>query len=233
MKKAVGVADIDPRWSPCLEVVERDDLAHFPRWQTAFANERKDHRYYELVEDTLHPEFDYRYFVVRDASGGVRSVQPFFLLDQDLLVGASERFGALINVIRRVWPRFMRMRTLMVGCVAGEGHLDGGREVARLLAPLIIDHARNLGAPLVVLKEFPARYRPVLDCFLDNGFGLIPSLPMTRLRIDYASFDDYMDRALTSATRKKLRKNFRAAEEAATLEMSIVDDVTPIIGEVY
>src|SRR5205823_14521739 len=41
------------------------------------------------------------------------------------------------------------------------------------------------------------------------------------------------DRALTSATRKKLRKNFRAAEEAATLEMSIVDDVTPIIGEVY
>src|SRR5262249_12337369 len=48
-----------------LEVVRRDDLARLSRWQTAFANERKDHRYYELVEDTLHPEFDYRYFVIR------------------------------------------------------------------------------------------------------------------------------------------------------------------------
>src|SRR5262245_28983767 len=90
-----------------LEVVRRDDLARLSRWQTAFANERKDHRYYELVEDTLHPEFDYRYFVIRGTRGEVRSVQPFFLLDQDLLVGMTPRFGALIGGIRHIWPRFM------------------------------------------------------------------------------------------------------------------------------
>ena len=61
----------------CLEVVARDDLQRCPRWQVAFANERKDHRYYELVEDTLHPEFDYRYFVIKDAVGQVCAVQPF------------------------------------------------------------------------------------------------------------------------------------------------------------
>jgi hypothetical protein len=82
---------------PGLEVVRRDDLAQFACWRTAFANERKDHRYYELIEDTLHPEFEYRYFVMRDAGGRVCAVQPFFLLDQDLLVGASPRFGALIR----------------------------------------------------------------------------------------------------------------------------------------
>src|SRR5262249_3407582 len=62
-----------------LEVIERRDLAKLPHWQVAFANERKDHRYYELLEDTIHPEFDYRYFVVRDGNGEVRAVQPFFL----------------------------------------------------------------------------------------------------------------------------------------------------------
>jgi len=58
-------------------------------------------------------------------------------------------------------------------------------------------------------------------------------MPMTRLCIDYASFDDYMNRALNSATRKKLRKKFQAAARASPIELSVVDDVTPVIAQVY
>jgi Acetyltransferase (GNAT) domain len=237
MKEMVRSPMSKPSDSLRLEVVGRDELAKFPCWRRAFANERKDHRYFELVEDTLHPEFEYRYFVMRDARGEVRAVEPFFVLDQDLLIGARPRFGKLIESIRRLWPRFMCIRTLMVGCVAGEGHLDGGevggRVLARELASLILEHARALGAALVVLKEFPARYRRTLDCFLDRGFSRIPSMPMTRLPIDYANFDEYMQRALTSATRKKLRKKFRATEQAPAIEMRVVDDIAPFIDEVY
>ncbi|MCP1846857.1 hypothetical protein ACVIHH_007014 [Bradyrhizobium sp. USDA 4518] len=50
---------------PRLQVIVRNDLERCPRWQFAFASERKGHRYYELVEDTLHPEFDYRYFLIK------------------------------------------------------------------------------------------------------------------------------------------------------------------------
>src|SRR5262249_29731670 len=122
MERVVRVPKVEQTRSPsCLEVIGRNDLAQVPCWRSAFANERKDHRYYELVEDTLHSEFDYRYFVIRDASGEVRAVQPFFLLDQDLLVGTSQRFGALVGGIRSISPRFMQTRTLMVGCVDGEG----------------------------------------------------------------------------------------------------------------
>jgi hypothetical protein len=212
-------------------------LREFPCWQSALANERKDHRYYELIEDTLHPEFDYRYFIIKDATGEARAVQPFFLLDQDLLVGMTPLFGRLIAGARRICPRFMRLRTLMVGCVAGEGHLDGDeasyRDNARLLSSSISDHARALGARLIVLKEFPARYRSTLDCFLDVGFTRIPSLPMTRLSIDYVSFDDYVNRALKSATRRKLRKKFEAASRAPAITLSVVDDITPIVQQVY
>jgi hypothetical protein len=226
-----------PRQFPTVDVVTRDGLRQNAFWNDAFCDERKDHRYYELVEDTLHPEFHYRYFVLSDDTGDARSVQPFFLLDQDLLAGVAPRFGNLIDPIRRIWPGFMSARTLMVGCVAGEGHLDGDaerqRRTAALLASSVSTHARALGARLIVFKEFPARYRPALACLIEHGFTRIPSLPMTKLAIDYANFEDYMNRALNSATRKKLRKKFQASEHAAPIELSVVRDVTPVIAQIY
>jgi len=131
----------------------------------------------------------------------------------------------------------MRARTLMVGCAAGEGHLDAdGPSAAAMMAALaqaIEAHARQLGASLIVLKEFPARYRPALASFTRAGFAQIPSMPMTRLDIGYPSFEDYMTQALSSKTRKDLRRKFRIAEQAAPLEMSVVADVGPIIDEIY
>ena len=66
---------------------------------------------------------------------------------------------AIVHSVRRVWPRFLKMRTLMVGCAVGEGRLDGAElshgANAQLLASAIVTHARDLGAPLIVLKEFP------------------------------------------------------------------------------
>jgi hypothetical protein len=221
-----------------VEIYTRQELSNCPRWSYAFATERKDRRYYEILEDTTHPEFSYGYFAIKDMGNNVCAVQPFFILDQDLLLAVGPRFTAVIDRLRRVFPRFMRIRTLMVGCVAGEGHLDATDEIsccalARVLAIGIINHAQALGARLVVLKEFPARYRPSLAEFLLCGFTRIPSLPMTRVSIDYAGFDDYMICALNSATRKKLRRKFRNAEKTAKIELSIVNDATSIIDEIY
>lgn len=220
-----------------VDVVSRTDLARSGHWPTAFAGKRKDHRYYELVEDTLRQGFDHRYFVIRDPQGEVRAVQPFILLDQDLLVGVDVRLRRLVGMLRRVWPRCLVMRSLMVGCVAGEGHLDGAPSShganARYLAGAIVREARAVRAGLVVLKEFPTEYREPLKCFLDHGFSRIPSMPMTKLKIDYLDFDDYMNKALNSSTRRKLRKKFAIAAQAPPIEMTLVDDVTPIIDELY
>jgi Acetyltransferase (GNAT) domain len=220
-----------------VEVISRADLASLPRWRHAFATERKDHRYYEVVEDTI-AGFDYRYFGVRDAGGVVRAVTPFFLLDQDLLAGSAGPLRSAVEGIRRVWPRFMRMRTLMVGCVAGEGHLDEGDglshcDQARQLAATITRHAIDLKARLIVLKEFPAKYRTELACFLGAGYARVPSLPMTRLNIDYPDFDAYMTSALSSRTRRDFRRKWRAAASGPPIELEIVHDITPIVDEAY
>jgi Peptidogalycan biosysnthesis/recognition len=221
-----------------VNVVSRSQLQNCSRWQCAFALQHKDHRYYEIVEDTIHPEFDYHYFAIRNCQGEIQAIQPFFLLDQDILAGIHPSFRRLTDAIRRRWPRFMFMKTMMIGCVAGEAHLDDGDDptraaTAQSLAGAIVGHARVLGARLIVLKEFPDQYREALSCFVRRGFTRIPSMPHTRLNIAYADFDDYMQSALNSATRRKLRKKFKAAESGAPIELSVINDVTSIVDEIY
>jgi hypothetical protein len=193
-----------------VDVMSRAELTHCRHWQSAFVGQRKDHRFYELVEDTIRQGFDYQYFAIKDSVGEVQAIQPFFIVEQDLLAGINSRIRSMVDSARRVWPGLLKMRTLMVGCAVGEGHLDGPENSlasnAKILASALVEHARARQAPLIVLKEFPAGYRPPLNCFLHHGFTRVPSLPMTRLNIDYPSFDDYIVKALNSATRRKLRK---------------------------
>jgi hypothetical protein len=217
-------------------VVSRHGLRGCPYWQHAFASQHKDHRYYDLIDETIHPEFQYLYFVLH-SRGRITAIQPFFIVEQDILTGIRPYVGRAVDIVRKLWPRFMFMKSMMVGCVAGEAHFDDGSDIERtanaaLLAQVIEEYARELAAPLIVLKEFPAGYREILSCFEGRGFTRIPSMPLTRLNIAYSSFDEYMQLALNSATRSKLRKKFRASEDVP-IELHVSTDVTPIIDEVF
>jgi hypothetical protein len=168
----------------------------------------------------------------------VIAIQPFFILDQDILAGIHPWFLRVANAIRRRWPRFMFMKTMMVGCVAGEGHLDDGDDrtraaIARSLAGEIVGHACALGARLIVLKEFPDQYRDALSCFAGHGFTRIPSMPHTRLGIAYADFDDYMKSVLNSATRRKLRRKFRATDDGPAITLTVTNDISPVVDDIY
>ena len=220
-----------------LEILSRADLKRVVRWPRAFAHLRKDHRYYEIIEDTI-AGFDYHYFGIKDANGTIRAVAPFFLLDQDLLQGSGDKVRSLADKVRGFWPRFLRMRTLMVGCTAGEGHFDTDDELsrheqARILAGDIVRHARALKTSLIVFKEFPLKYRKDMQSLLDAGFGRAPSFPMTELNIDFPDFEVYMKAMLTRKTRRDLRLKFRTTDAAPPITLSIVTDVSPIIDEVY
>lgn len=220
-----------------FQVVTRSALSREPYWARAFAHQRKDHRFYELIDRTLCPDFDYRYLVCRDETGRAQAIQPLFLLDQDLLAGVPALSRAADRLVRSWWPKFLRLRTLMVGCSAGEGHLDigtsrSGRGPAGF-AEALRAYAIEAGASLIVMKEFPAEYRDDLDGLLDHGYTRIPSFPMAALDLRYADFEDYLRRGVSSKIRSELRRKFRAADKAPPIEMSVTRDITPIINEVY
>jgi predicted N-acyltransferase len=231
-----GRAIADRKSTVC--VISHRELRTCPYWQNAFKSQHKDHRYYDLLNDTIHPEFRYLYLALKDAGGSICSVQPSFVLDQDVLAGARPYLGHWIDVIRNRWSRFMYVKTMMVGCVAGEAQLDDGTDAERaanaeLLATEVEKHALALGAQLIVLKEFPSSYRGTLACFERRGFTRIPSMPLTRLNIAYRSFDEYMQSALNSATRSKLRKKFKATAGDVPIELHVSNDIGPDIDEVY
>src|SRR5437773_12322814 len=176
-------------------VVSPDELQQYEDWPSAFHDCCKDHRFYEIIEETLANDFEYQYLILRDLNGKMRGIQPFFFVQQNLVEGIPGGARRLVDSIRRRFPRFLTMRVLMVGCAAGEGHLGACRSedepwVASALFASLKKYARQNKASLVVLKDFPANYRATLSVFSADGYTRVPSMPMTRLSLKHASFDD-------------------------------------------
>ena len=217
-------------------VVLAEQLREFEPWQRAFTGKSKDHRFYEITNQTLGPNFEHRYLIIEDRTGAVRGVQPIFFLQQNLVEGIPAIRGA-VERVRARFPRFLTMRLLMVGNVAGEGHLSGGNEsderfVAEALPRILPIFARQAKASLIVFKDFPAHYRDTLATLTQNDFTRIPSMPMTELALDYRDFDHYVT-TLGSSTRKDLRRKFRRIAEAEPITVEVVTDLTPYVDEVY
>ena len=217
-------------------VIGGTELSTIPEWQRAFDHVAKDHRFYEIIEQTLEDGFEHRYLVLADESDRVRGIQPVFFVQQNLVEGVPALRG-MVDAIRRFYPRFLTMRVLMVGCAAGEGHLGicaAGDEdwVAIALLATLESYARSEGASLIVFKDFSSRYREMLERFAENGYMRIASMPMTTLALRYRNLDDYLN-TLSKATRKDLRRKFRRIEKAAPIELEVLTDVSLLVDEIY
>ena len=170
----------------------------------------------------------------------MREIQPFFLLDQDLLAGVGQKVQAFAEAVRRVWPQFLKMKTLMVGCGAGEGHLTGEDNAARGPQAEVLggehphpDWRCSKRPGVIVLKEFPSEYRSALSCFRQYGFTCVPSMPMTRLDIaNYSSFDDYLSKAIKAKRRTEFRRKVQAAEQAGGIELEVTSNAEGVIDEI-
>ncbi|HEX8898085.1 MAG TPA: GNAT family N-acetyltransferase [Chthoniobacterales bacterium] len=217
-------------------VLSRGDLDQSEAWRHAFEGKSKDHRFYEIVADTLGANFEHHYLALEDRAGKVRGVQPVFFVRQNLVEGIPG-LAIAVEKVRRRFPRFLTMRLLMVGNVAGEGHLSACAQedeewVARALGEVLPEFARGRKASLIVFKDFPARYRHVLRQLTGKNFTRVPSMPMTELPLTYRDFDHYLA-TLGASTRKDLRRKFRRVAAAEPISVEVVTDLTPFVDEVY
>jgi predicted N-acyltransferase len=223
--------------SGVAKIVRIDALKGNEFWKRAFAGKTKDHRYYELIEQTLLNQFEHHYVVLEDRVGKIRAIQPIFFVRQNLVEGVPGKIRAIVDLVRKKFPRFLTMRVLMVGCAAGEGQLgaiDPHDEawLAQTLPPILLSFAKQKRASLVVWKDFSSDYRSAMAALTENGYVRAPSMPMTRLRIDYKSFDEYLGQ-IGYVSRKSLRRKFRKTERAAKIDMEVVTDITPHIDEIH
>jgi hypothetical protein len=214
-----------------VRLLRQAECREWTLWRTAMKGLAKDHRFHEIVADTLGADFDCRVLVVCNHSGEPVALQPCFFVEQDLVATAPAAIRLVAARLRRIWPRLLRLRMLMIGCAAGEGHPTALAHLGALIETLPAI-ARCHGAKLVVWKDVPARYREQFS-EAAGRFLCIPSMPATHLALRFADFDDYLARGLSHAMRKNLRRKFRALSAALPIEMSVSRNIAAVVDEAH
>jgi hypothetical protein len=209
-----------------------------PAFIAGFARYAADHRYYEITKAGLEDQFEHRYLILRDKEKRTRAVQPFLVVRQDLMMGTPASVRAPIDTLRKRFPGLLKLPMLMVGCSAGEGDIavdsvSGDTDwtinaLREALPPL----AKKLKVMLMLFKDYPKSYRTKLDRLLTAGFTRIPSMPATGLRLDFRTFDEYLEKRLSHAMRKNLRRKFRKSESGSPIQSEVVTDITPWADEI-
>jgi hypothetical protein len=220
-------------------VTERIPDEDYETWVGCFEGKAADHRYYEIVHLSLKNQFEHYYLLLKDAEGHTRAIQPFLIVSQDLVLGTPGLVRKPVNWIRRYFPGFLKLRMLMVGCSAGEGDLALEKVSGKVdwtvegLRHSLRPAARKLKAMLIVFKDFPKAYRQALDTLKSAGFTRVPSMPATRLDLDFEDFEEYLTKRVSYSMRKNLRKKFRKSEKGMSIDWEVVTDVSPFVDEIY
>jgi hypothetical protein len=202
-------------------------------WRDAFRQYVRDARFYEVTEHTLRDQFGQHYFVLRNEASGAAAVQPFFFVSQDLTAGLPQSIRRWVGIVRRRWPKLFFLTILMVGSPAGEGQLDLRETwVCRALREALAAYEKMARPSLVMLKDFPSEYRPLFREFTENGFARMAGMPCAQLELDFASFEEYMQKKLSKVFRKNLRRKFKVLSQYPPITMEVVSDVTPYIDEI-
>ena len=220
-------------------VASRVPEADAETWAAGLQHQANDHRYYELTHDALGHQFEHYYLLLQDHAGKTRAIQPFLMVNQDLVTGMPKAFRRVMDKVRKRFPSTLVMRMLMVGCSAGEGHLvrdrsTGSHEwVAQALSEALHPVARGFKAAMIVLKDFPKTYRKSLRPMRRSGYARVPSMPGSRLDLNFKNFEDYLQTKLSHKTRKNLRSKYRKAAAGPLVEMEVVSDIEPHIDELF
>jgi Acetyltransferase (GNAT) domain len=219
-------------------VVDAIPSEDYEVWVAGFQEYPVDHRYYEIVHESLRDQFAHYYLLLKDAAGVTRAVQPFLIVSQDLATGTPPAIRNLLARIRLRFPGFLKLRMLMVGCSAGEGDIALEKEsrdvrwTVDALRDSLAPVARRLKAMLIVFKDFPRNYRPFLDRLEGFGYTRVPSMPATKLDLNFPDFESYLKTRIGYTMRKNLRRKFRKTE-SRPIECEVLTDISPYVDEVF
>jgi len=142
----------------------------------------------------------------------------------------------VVDRLRRVAPRLLAFRTLMVGSPVGEASLPAWpgdrRWCAWALAEALPRAARQFGASLIVLKEIPSALREDLEIFPQRGYVRLASMPYVTLDLDFQDFEAHLA-TLGKVARRDFRRKFREEQRFPPLSMEVVTDISTRLDDLY
>ncbi|MDB6175286.1 MAG: hypothetical protein JWL59_4597 [Chthoniobacteraceae bacterium] len=204
------------------------------RLAEAFAGHCKDLRYHEILNQTLAGQFDHYYLILENSRTGQVAIQPLFFANQDITDGLPPMPRSLLTWPRILFPQWLCVRMLVVGCSAGEGALDYREPwIVEALNEALTIYAKQCGVGLVLLKDFPSSYRTILEPLTNKGYRRVASMPACILDFDFASFDEYLKNKLGRTFRESLRRKLRKQRTEPELKLEVVSDAGEVIDAIY
>jgi hypothetical protein len=181
-----------------------------------------------LEEGSLTEQFTFAFGVLR-VDGSPAGIIPCFLFDLPLDLIVPRGIALLLRSFASgSLHRFAHQRTFFVGNVAGEeGHVGLGpgdqlAEYVTFIHDRVRAKAQELGARMVVWKEFPESDRTALDALVATRrvFRTI-SYPGTELPVVGGGFTDYL-KTIRSDRRWKIKDKLRRGAEKISIETSVI-----------
>ena len=197
-------------------------------WDQCFPAPREGWFWYQALERSgLEDQFAFHYAVIRRDGRDV-GIAPCFLHDVPIALVAPAPVAWVLRGLARVFPRVGFQRTFFIGSPCSDEGTVGlvpGVTLAEIVVGLraaVRAQARELGARMVVFKDFPAVDVAALEA---DGFVATVSYPGTVLDVSPPDKDAYF-RRLSQNQRHNFRKKLRRSREVLALETRVVERPT-------
>jgi len=223
-----------------IEFVRRTDEIDGALWEECFPPPLEGRFWYQTLESCgLEEQFAF-YYALLKTDGRPIGIAPCFLYDVPIALVAPAPVAFVLTLLSKIIPRAGYQRTFFVGSpCADEGTvgLAHGVALVDVIEPLrlaVRAKARELGARMMVFKDFPERDVATLTAAGRAGeFVSTVSYPGTVIALPPADKEAYF-RALSQNQRHNLRKKLRRSRELVALETRIVSQPTPTeLAEIF
>lgn len=201
-----------------LEVVSTVHRVDRSRWE-ALRDVRvllTDLDYLAAIEQAQVLDCQYRYFMISHGQELLCSMAGY-ILDTDIATLSRGGNSRAAQAIRKVFPRFLKIRTLEIGSPITLGltisrRPDLSQEQLAAIVNEIKGYARQNHVDLVLIRDFSDPEDSLEKALLQLGFAMIQSVPSASLPVVWKTFDEYVS-DLRYKYRNNLKRSLRRKEE--------------------
>jgi len=141
-----------------------------------------------------------------------------YRIDAALLAGP--KIKKVVDVIRRVFPGYLRFHVMFCGLplTAGQSHVRFAPDVDRAAVVHALDDvlqrlSRETKSRIVIYKEFDDRECEAFDQLRERGYLKADSVPMNHLDVPFHSFEEYCS-AMKSHYRYEVTRSLKKLDKA-------------------
>lgn len=192
------------------------------------------HEYLLAIEKSKINDCRYFYPVIRDESGKLLAHTCLYFISTELDLFATGALKWGIQKIRKLWPRFLIMRSLECGTPAALGNTisyadaecaESLGKIVRMAEKLAVD----IGVKVLLFRDFYDHDLGFYDEFRNLGYKRIHNLPSVHLNVEWACFDEYLN-ALRSSYRHKILSRIRTFKKSGA-SIELVESFSSLSGE--